>query len=159
MGFNATEAVPKLDWDFTAYCGPSAKGTSPEPSSDALYEFNMRTRNLIDATIRTKKALALKEAERLNARSQEDRDADLDRWAAMSMDEAMAAVFDELAAIVPSEEARLVGKRQAELVAETLQNCPTADQILALPGRIQAAYFGWVAGQLMSPELGAAGTS
>lgn len=159
MGFNADEAVPKLEWDFTKYCGPDAKGVSPEPSSDALYDFNVQTRNLIDATIRTKKALALKEAERLNGRSKEEKEAEVTRWAAMSLDEATAAVFDELAAILPTKEAKQLGERQARLVAETLQDCPSAEQILGLPGRIQAAYFGWVAGQLMSPEFGAAGTS
>lgn len=159
MGFNAAEAVTALEWDFTKYLGPKAKGVSPEPSSDALYEFNMDTRQRIEATIRSKKALAIKEAERLGGKSLEEKQTEVERWAAMSLEEGMAAVFDELAAIAPPEDIQKVTKQQADAVAKVFQDCPSAEQILALPGRVQAAYFGWVAGQLMGPELGAAGTS
>jgi hypothetical protein len=158
MGFNAADAVPKLEWDFTKYVA-KAKGVSPEPSSEALYEFNTATRNLIQATIRSKKALALKEAEKLNDRSKEEKAAEVDRWAEMDLEEGMQAIFNELAEVISSEEVQIVARKQAALVAAVFRDCPTAEQILQLPGRVQAAYFGWVAGQLMSPEYGAAVTS
>lgn len=159
MGFNAADAVPALEWDFTKYAGKDAKGVSPEPSSDALYDFNVRTRNLIESTIRTKKAQALREAEKLYGRSLEEKEAEIARWAEMTIDEGTEVLFQELTAIAPSDEAQELSRKQAELVAGVFQNCPSAEQILALPGRVQAAYFGWVSGQLMSPEFGAAGTT
>lgn len=38
-GFVAGKAVDKLDWDFTAYCDKTAKGTIPEPSSGTVEKF------------------------------------------------------------------------------------------------------------------------
>jgi capsule polysaccharide export protein KpsE/RkpR len=38
-GFDAAEAVPALDWDFTKYCGKTASGTITEPSQDQVRAF------------------------------------------------------------------------------------------------------------------------
>lgn len=158
MGFKADEAVSKLEWDFTAYV-PGAKGTSPEPSTEALLEFNLSMRALAEAEVRVRKSQMMQEAERLNGRSKEDKLAEVERWAALSSEAGTAEILDELVSIVSIEDGVRLARRQADLVSGVLQNCPTADQIMGLPMRVRSAYMGWIAGQLMSPELGAVGTN
>lgn len=157
-GFNAAEAVPKLDWDFTKYV-KGAKGCSPEPSADALYEFNAQYRTLVEGVVQSKKAAAILESKRTGKLSEEDAEAEMRRWAAMSWEEAAAELNRQMADVAPPSEIVEVSNRQAELIAEVLQHNPSADQIKALPGRIRAAYFGWVVGQLLSPEYGAVATN
>lgn len=158
MGFKAEDAVPKLEWDFTAYV-PDAKGVSPEPSTEALLQFNLSMRALAEAELRVKKSMALQEADKLNDRSNEEKQAEVERWASMDFEGGAIEVLAELARFVSVEEGVRIARRQAELVAKLLQDSPTADQIMQLPMRVRTAYMGWTAGQLMDPELGAAGTS
>lgn len=157
MGFKAEDAVPKLEWDFTAYVS-GAKGVSPEPSTDALLEFNLSMRALAEAELRVKKSMVLMETDKLNERSKEEKQAEVERWASLDFEGGSIEVLAELAQFVSVEEGVRLARRQAELVAKLLQDCPTADQIMGLPMRIRTAYMGWVAGQLMDPELGAADT-
>lgn len=157
-GFKADDAVPKLEWDFTKYVS-GAKGVSPEPGNLALLQFNMRMRSLVDAERRIVTAQLTKETQKAEGASKEEKQALLDRWATMDLDAGATVSLDELAAIMPAEEGERLHRKQAELVAELLQNSPSVDQIMGLPGRIRQAYFGWIAGQLMDPEFGAAGTS
>jgi hypothetical protein len=150
MGFDAAEAVPKLEWDFTKYGGGS--GISPEPSTEMLLEFNVQSRNLMDGFVRIKKAKAIQEIEKLNGRSHEDKMAEVNRWADMGWQEAAEAAFQELALIAPTKEGIEIAHQQAILVAQVFADCPSVEQIEKLPGRVKAAYFGWVAGQLINPE-------
>lgn len=158
MGFKADSAVPKLDWDFTKYV-PGAKGTSPEPSNLNLLRFNIQMRSLTEAEARRFKSMALREQDKLTGMSAEERQADIEKWAAIDPEGGTAEVIAELMAIVPPEEGERIAGEQAKLVAEVFQDCPSVEQIMALPGRIRLAYVGWVVGQLMSPEFGAVDTS
>lgn len=158
MGFNADKATAKLEWDFTKYV-PGAKGVSPEPANLALLQFNLRVRTLVEAEMRRKKSAAMQEADKLNERTSEEKAAEVERWATMDLESGMVEVFNQLALVVPAEEGEALSLKQAELVAEVFHDCPSVDQIMALPGRVRAAYFGWVVGQLMDPELGAVATT
>jgi len=154
--FDAAKAVPTLDWDFRPYV--EASGTSPEPTSEALYEFLVDYRNLVEGATRTKSALAVKEAERMRNLSPEEKEAEVERWASMTWQEGAEVLFDELSKIAPSKEILEFSDKQAELVDRVFQSCPSKEQINALPGRIKAAYFGWVQGELTNPEHVAADT-
>lgn len=158
MGFKADDAVPKLEWDFTKYVA-GAKGVSPEPSNMALLSFSIRMKSLGESELRTKRSQALLAAKELDGRSAEEKHAEVERWAAMDPGVGPAEILAELMEYVPPEEGERIATEQAKLVAEVFDNCPTVDQIMALPGRIRMAYIGWVAGQLMNPEFGAAGTN
>ena len=155
-GFTAEDAVPKLEWDFTKYVD-GAKGISPEPSNLSILNFNLNMRALADAEIRIKKAQVSQEAQRLSGLSDEEKKAESERWAGLDLEVGAAEALDELVKIVPAEEGERLQLKQAELVAKLLQDSPSQDQIMGLPGRVRAAYFGWIYGQLMSPEFGAAG--
>lgn len=156
MGFDAANAVPALDWDFTRYKG--GKGTSPEPSSEALVKFVTEYRNAVEAMLRSKKALAVKEAEKLEGKSAEEKRAEIERWASMDWQEGVVALADEMASLAPPSEVLALFEHQVKMVAEVLQDIPSVEDINKLPGRVKLAYLGWIAGQLMSPEAGAAGT-
>lgn len=60
-GFNASKAVEKLDWDFTEFAGPDAKGTIPEPSEGALTTFQERLKALYGEDFDPTDAQALRE--------------------------------------------------------------------------------------------------
>jgi hypothetical protein len=157
MGFKADDAVPKLEWDFTKYVA-GAKGVSPEPSNMALLSFSVKMQSLGASELRTKKAQAQQEADKLTNQSPEEKAAEVKRWAAMDPEVGPAEVLAELMEFVSPKEGERIALEQAKLVAEVFDNCPSVEQIMGLPGRIRMAYIGWVAGQLMNPEFVAAGT-
>jgi len=156
--FKAEDAVPKLEWDFTRWV-PDAKGVSPEPSNMALLAFNAEMRALVDAEARIKKAQIILAMERSGGLSDEEKKAELDRWANLGLAEGTAEALEEVLAILPPEDGEKLNEKQAVLVAGLLNGCPSVDQIMGLPGRVRQAYFGWIAGQLMDPEFGAAGSN
>jgi hypothetical protein len=155
--FKAEDAVPKLEWDFTHWV-PGAKGISPEPSNMALLAFNAEMRALVDAETRIKKAQIVLAMEKAGGLSDEEKKAELDRWASLDLAEGTAEALEEVLAILPPEEGEKLNQKQAALVAGLLNDCPSVDQIMGLPGRVRQAYFGWIAGQLMDPEFGAVGS-
>jgi hypothetical protein len=155
--FKADDAVPKLEWDFTKYVS-GAKGVSPEPSNIALLTFNMNMSALVDAERRIKMAQVKKAVDEANDRSKEEKEAELDRWAVLDLVDGTAEVLAEMMLILPADEGEKLNRKQADLVSGLLQDSPNVDQIMGLPGRVRNAYFGWIAGQLMDPEFGAAGT-
>jgi hypothetical protein len=158
MGFKASEAVPKLEWDFTEYV-PGAKGVSPEPSNLSILNFNLNIRSLVDATRRIKTAQVEQSVAKANGATKEEKEAELAKWSALDLEKATLEVLDEMTQIVPAAEGEEIQRKEAKLVAELLQDCPSEEQIMGLPGRVRQAYFGWIAGQLMDPEFGAAGTN
>lgn len=157
MGFKADDAVPALEWDFRPFV--DAHGVSPEPSNKAIYQFNQQFRSTVDAVLRVKKALIQQEIKKLEGRPPEELEAELAKWAKLEWQEATDLMLTEISSVMPSEEVLAIADRQCELVAELLQNCPTKEQISGLPGRIKAAYLGWIVGQVMSPELAAVDTN
>lgn len=157
MMFDAGNAVPKLEYDFTRYKG--GKGVSPEPSTESLAEFAREWRTMIEAIVRVKKSLALSEASKLEGRPAEEKMAEVELWAAMDWREAQAILGDELTALSPPAETIELSEKQAELCARVFDNVPSVEDILKLPGRVRTAYYGWVVGQLLDPEAVAAGMS
>ena len=53
-GFDSSKAVETLDWDFTAFAGPEAKGTIPEPSQLALTAYSARMSELFGDVTRAR---------------------------------------------------------------------------------------------------------
>ena len=157
MGFDAKEAAPDLTYDFSRYGG--GKGTSPEPSNEALIVFTRKYRSYVDAFHRQMKAKMLAEKERLDAMTEADVKAEMLRLADLPFEELSAQVFDEQATAVPTADQLKRVREMCEMIAEVFQDIPTADDIEKLPALTKARYFGWVVGQLLSPELEAAATS
>lgn len=156
MGFTAENAVVSLDWDFTKYAGPNAKGVTPEPSYEALTKFLTSYNNLVEATKRVAIARIEKERAELKNQTAGERAAFLERWAAMTWEEGADELDRETAEAMNRAESTSLtegfARRAAELVEELSQGSPTADQIMALPGRVRTAYFGYLTGVLGDPE-------
>jgi hypothetical protein len=145
MGFDASQAVTELEWDFTAYGAGS--GTSPEPSDLAIMRFQRKQMRLATATV---------EDVRLTKQQLDQDDKEVQIVKLIPLKEALSAI----AAIDGTDErGALVMRQMAEIVAEALSDCPTADQIMKLPLRIRSAYYGWITGQLLNPESYAAVTT
>lgn len=158
MGFDAGQEVPPLDWDFTKYAGEDAKGTTPEPSNKAITTFVSQFRSLKEAVYRTISARVLAEQGRLKDQTDEERQADYDRWAAMSWQQGLEVLELEVAKEGTVSESEDLARQMAESAAKLCSDCPNVEQILALPGRLRSAYFGWLVGQVSDPESWAAGT-
>lgn len=157
MGFNAQEAAPDLSYDFTRYHG--GKGTSPEPSNEKLITFTRKYRAYMEALLRQARAKATEEQERLQCMSGDEAKARMLQWAKMSHEELAEAAWDEMVSALSDEEQLKRVREMADMIAEVFDNIPTADDIMKLPAITKSAYFGWVVGQLLDPESGAAGTS
>jgi len=154
MGFNAGQSVAPLDWDFTDY--NAGKGTSPEPTSQQINYYFRQSRNLVEALIRIQTGkVAAEAAEELDPEQAKQQLLD---WAARSLEDGLALLQQELDQSSPPQETLELIEQMARLVAETTGNCPSADQIMALPHRVRMAYFGWFTQELTDPELVAAGT-
>lgn len=156
-GFKADEAVEKLEWDFTRYNG--GRGVSGEPSHEALVRFQRKYGAFVEALRRYGQAIQLREQKRLDAMSEEERRAELERLAASSFEDLRAEAWEQGMALLPDEERAGRVREMTEMVAEVFENNPSVEQIEKLPGRVRAAYFGWVVGQLINPESGAVGTN
>lgn len=156
MGFDAGTAVEALDWDFTKYNAGS--GTSPEPSSKEIDRFFRKQQMLISALQRVKGAMVKKELERNQGLSGKEALAELNRWAEMSVEDAIEILADEVEALIPLDELEKYTRRMAELVGELTHNCPSAEQIMKVPHRIRAIYFQWLGEQLSNPESLAGGS-
>lgn len=157
MGFNAQEVAPDLAYDFTRYKG--GKGTSPEPSNELLIQFTRKYRTYVDTYHRIMKARVLAEKERLDALSDADVKAEMLALAEKPFEEVSAQIFDEMALAVPDSEQLKRVREMCEMIEEVFQGVPSADDIEKLPALTKARYFGWVVGQLLDPESGAAVTS
>lgn len=154
-GFNAETAVEPLDWDFTKYAGENAKGTTPEPTTKAIERFFRKQQTLTMATIRTKQAMARVLKEKAEALSPEEALAEMRRQAELTVDQAFDEIIDELNKVMTEGEMESLSNQMAKLVAEASNDCPSAEQIMALPYRLRIAFFGWFAGEMNSPEASA----
>lgn len=146
MGFVASEAVPALEWDFTAYGGPDARGVSLEPSDVMVERFKRKQMRL---------ATALAEQIELTTKQLEADDQEVQIRALLPFKEAVA----QIGAIEGDDElSRNAQQQMAEITAEVLGGCPNVEQILHLPLRVRTVFFGWITGQLLNPESFAAAT-
>lgn len=155
MGFVADKVVEPLAWDFTTYGG--GQGVSPEPTTQQIERYFRRQRNIVEALLRIQTAEMDKESSRLTKLTPEQAQAEVQRWAELTHEEAFEILETELAAGHTPEGEKL-HRKYSELIAETTHDCPNLDQLMALPHRIRTAYFGWFTGQLINPEPVAAGT-
>lgn len=143
MGFDASNAVAALDWDFTAF--GAGQGTSPEPSDEMIERYKRKQMRLATAVV---------EQVALTQKQIEADDKEVQIVNTLPLKEALSAI----ASLDGDSELNTLAIRQlAQIVAEVLSDKPTADQILALPSRVRAAFFGWVAGQLLDPKSYASG--
>lgn len=124
MGFNAETAVSTLDWDFSKFVA-DAKGVTPEPSSDQAEAFLAAMRDL---------------AAEADATDDGERETLTDQQAA------------ERLASMSSEKMRALSEKLIGSVADVCSNCPTREQITALPYRQQQAFFGYIYGQILNPQ-------
>jgi hypothetical protein len=157
VGFNAAKAVAPLEWDFTDY--DAGSGTTPEPSTREIQQFERESRALAEALVRIQTAAVAKESDRIQALAPEDAKNEMLSWWGLGLDQALQRLdseFGELYAETSVEADKLVGKF-AELVARVAHGSPNADQIMALPHRVRAAFFGWFSQELLNPESVAAG--
>lgn len=156
MGFVAHEVVAPLAWDFTNYGG--GKGVTPEPSTREIERFLRRSRALGDAVVRTARAAIDQESERLEQLTPEQAKQEIQRWAGMDLDQALEVLNRESDEDPNTQKSLDLVRKMAELIAETAHDCPDVDAIMALPGRIRWAFFGWFTKEMTDPELVAAGT-
>lgn len=157
MAFIADEVVEPLDWDFSKY--GAGKGTTPEPTTIQIERFHRRATNIAEAMIRLQGAAMSAESDRVQDLTPEQAKAELERWGQMNLDQALETLDRELDEHLDQRQSGMgLVQKMAELIAETAQNQPNTEQIMALPHRIRSAYFGWFSGQLINPELVAAGT-
>lgn len=152
-GFVADAVVEPLKWDFTSFGAGS--GTTPEPTTQAIERFHRKSRNIAEAMVRLQTAAISEETNRIADLTPEQAKEEMLRWGKLDLDQALEILDAELAGQQSGQE---LVQRMAKLIAETAQDCPNLDQIMALPHRVRSAYFGWFTGQLINPELVAAGT-
>lgn len=158
MGFNAGNAVAPLDWDFSDF--DAGKGTTPEPTTEAIQRFHRKVTTLAEALMRLQTATVSAETDRIREMLPEDAKQEMQRWSSLTLDDAvnlLSSEFDQHYSNVQTESTKLV-QRYAEAVEEVSGGCPRADQIIQLPHRVRSAYFGWITQELTNPEGGAAGT-
>lgn len=129
-GFKASEAVERLDYDFTdlQVSDPAqqeilagAKGTIPEPSQQQLDGYFEAMRTLLS-------------------------DLGVDLADAGSPQQLMAAF-----AKLPEGALERMNEGMVQAVADLCGGQPSRDQIAALPPRVRQAFVGWLSGQFANP--------
>lgn len=151
MGFKADDAVPKLEWDFKPWV--DASGVSPEPSSIAQFTFIQNYNNTLEGARRKAMALAAVDAEKHKEMPTEALRAELETWSKYSWAEAIEESGRLLDGILGKDATEELNQRVANLIGEVTENCPSAEQVMSLPGRVRSAYIGWLVGQLSDPEF------
>jgi hypothetical protein len=125
--FSADGIVEPLDWDFTKFCGPEAKGTITEPTDRKIAEFNQAMRD---------EARKLRDTLPAIARNNE-----------ITPDN----VFDTELDVSPDMfEERT--KRSAAIYSALCSGHPTGGQIMKLPPRVRAVFYTWLQNEVMNPE-------
>jgi hypothetical protein len=123
--FDAGAAVEALDWDFTK-AGVKATGTIPEPSDRAIGDFLDGLKKLYTETRKMVEA-----GEQAEASPGE-------------MLEALNAVTGDMFV----EQMKGI----AVLYAALCSGKPGVDELLALPLRVRAKFYGWVMNEVVNPE-------
>ena len=130
MGFNASEQVEPLEYDFT-YFGTAnppisvlanAKGEIPEPSDQAVTTMQRKL------TAATKRFLP----DNIDPNNQ------------VAMNQAMAQI--------PEDAFSRAEQEILDAIAELCNGSPTREQLAALPYRHKRKFIAWLQRQLMNPE-------
>lgn len=146
MGFDAESVVEPMDWNFSKF--GAGKGTIPEPSDIEVERFLKKYQVLISQTLRSAERRAIEQLDTAinEAAGDEDR--------LLTLEESVAVMgridSNELISSSEASDALL------ELFATITKGQPSKEQMLALPHRIRAAFYGWVMGQLTNPDFSAA---
>jgi hypothetical protein len=140
MGFDAAEATPDLDWDFSKYGAGS--GVTPEPSEVQINRFTRQLQEVTQTPDRLKAATS--------TRTTSTRAKKYNLQAALDVIRNVDGGDDD--AIALSHELSVV-------IAAVCSDSPTASQIDKLPFRVRMAYFGWVVGQFTDPKAWMPATS
>lgn len=143
MGFNAVEVIEPLDWDFTGFKPGgeqrwprwprelyNAKGTITEPSDEMIGDFMDGMKKLTTE--------AQKEFEGL---------------AELGDNPTPEEMVEALASLSGKDVVAFHGK-MATLHAGLCSGSPSEKQILLLPMRARALFYGWLMSEVVSPEAG-----
>ena len=123
--FNAeTFGVEGLDWDFHGF-GVKAKGIIPEPSDHAIGQFLDDLKSLYT----------------------DAKGLDLDLPDNPSAEQMMDALSQ-----VTGEKFEQFLAKMAEIFARLCSDKPTKEQLLALPMRVRAKFYGWLQSEVVRPE-------
>lgn len=122
-GFDSGAALEVLDWDFTKYCGPDAKGTTPEPSQDVLDRFR-RTRGELLRLAFADDGITIDRA----------------KLAKVVEDAGGEKAFDDK-----------TGQELLDCYTDVCQGSPSREQIEGLPGTVRGAFYRWVDRCLLDP--------
>lgn len=130
--FDAGSIIEGISYDFTAYGG--GKGAIPEPTSAQLHRFQ---RHMVESGRR--------EQERVMA---------INRW---QLQVQAANREGEPAPPMPAmpsdEEQRVVEDLDAEALADVCSDHPSKEEILKLPSRVLRAFYGYVTGHFLDPNV------
>ena len=140
MGFVAGDAVEKLEWNFRPYV--DADGVTPEPSTDEIAMLQVALQRFVAIGQR-----GLDDGTPKNA---------LEETGPLSIEAAFELLDPDSMAGTP--EATEVIVSLLEVVEKVTHGSPTAEQILALTGRIRREFLAWIAGSLLDPKYGSNGT-
>lgn len=140
MGFKAKDVVEALDYDFHPHV--DARGVIAEPSTKQIRQLQSRQRAAV---------------QRLGYDLDED-------------DETQTANILKIMSSLDDDQLREIQDEQIDAVSEVC-GCeydadaeewsggnPSRDEIVALPFRLQQAFFGWLMGEIFDPEATAVGT-
>lgn len=164
MAFKATEQVDPLDYDFRPYLDDTDiprnrhAGTVPEPTENMINEFihkwqlTIREITRLRLTSSTKSEDDMTEQELADHRAEQE---EIEDTLPRTVGEALSTVRDST---VDLEDSNAITDELATLTATVCQDQPNKDTIQALPGRIRAAFYGWIVGELANPEPAAAVT-
>jgi hypothetical protein len=125
--FDAGDVLESLDWDFTK-AGVKAKGTVPEPSDAAIGRFLDGLKTLY---------AELQGVVATDLGPDATPDQMLEALSSVSGDNFVKAMADT-----------------AGLFAELCGSKPSKEQLLALPLRVRAHFYGWVQAEVVNPEVG-----
>lgn len=128
--FDAMQAVEAMEYDFTAYGG--GRGTIPEPSNGQIDRFFKSLSSIYDKF----KGL-LPEGS--------------------TLDSTDPAAIEKAMETLEGLDSEVMNRYMAEAIAEVTSGSPNADEIMALPYRVQQAFMGWLVGELR-PEGGTPAT-
>jgi len=131
--FDAGSVVEGLEWNFTTlpgYPDRKAKGTVPEPSDATIGRFLDGLKKLYE------------EAQQLGA--------------AGDVDGSPEQMLEALSSVTGDAFVDFMAKT-AELFSDLCGNKPTKEQLLALPLRVRAQFYGWLQGEVVNPEAGPGG--
>lgn len=145
--FDAGNIVAAMDWDFSKF--GAGKGTIPEPSDIEMERFLRNYTKLMTSF----SAAAIGSVSPKNGEDGEDSD----KPKILSLDEAIELMksVDITADYVSPK----ISEAMLELVLQITKGSPNREQIVSLPQRIRGAFYGWLLGQLTSPDfIPAAGT-